>query len=200
MNVTLIVRGVQGHVAYPQLADNPVHTLIRMLSALTAQPLDSGSAHFQPSNLEFTSVDVGNPASNVIPARAEARLNIRFNPLHDAASLKAWIEGEMKQIEQEMGGRIEARFSETAEAFLTEPGDFVALVRKAVAQATGTLPQLSASGGTSDARFIKNYCPVVEFGPTGATIHQVDERIAISELRALKDVYQAVLGHYFRSA
>jgi succinyl-diaminopimelate desuccinylase len=200
VNVALTVTGRQGHSAYPKLADNPIPKLVRLLDRLIVHRLDAGTDHFEPSHVAITSVDVGNPASNVIPARAEARLNIRFNPLHDAASLKAWIEGEMKQIEQEMGGRIEARFSETAEAFLTEPGDFVALVRKAVAQATGTLPQLSASGGTSDARFIKNYCPVVEFGPTGATIHQVDERIAISELRALKDVYQAVLGHYFRSA
>jgi succinyl-diaminopimelate desuccinylase len=200
VNVALTVTGRQGHSAYPRLADNPIPKLVRLLDRLYEHRLDDGTNHFEPSHLTITSVDVGNPASNVIPAKAEARLNIRFNPLHQAASLKAWIEGEIRRVEQEMGGRIDARFSETADAFLTEPGDFVTLVRKAVERVTGTLPKLSASGGTSDARFIKDHCPVVEFGPTGATIHQVDESIAIDELVQLKQCYQAVLEDYFAPA
>ena len=200
INVTLTVTGRQGHAAYPRLADNPIPKLVRLLDRLSIHRFDEGTDHFEPSHLAITSVDVGNPASNVIPQRAEARLNIRFNPLHDAASLKAWIEREIQRIEQEMGGRIEARFSEAAEAFLTEPGEFVALVRKAVERVTGVVPRLSASGGTSDARFIKNHCPVVEFGPTGASIHQVDESIAVGELLQLKACYAAVLESYFASA
>ena len=200
INAAITVTGRQGHSAYPKLADNPIPKLVRLLDRLHTHRLDEGTDHFEPSHLAITSVDVGNPASNVIPAKAEGKLNIRFNPLHDAASLKAWVDGEIRNVEQEMGGRIEARFGETAEAFLTEPGEFVALVRRAVEGVTGILPKLSASGGTSDARFIKNYCPVVEFGPTGATIHQVDESIAIQELLQLKQCYQAVLEAYFASA
>jgi succinyl-diaminopimelate desuccinylase len=199
INVALAASGRQGHSAYPKLADNPIPRLIRLLDRLNGHRLDEGTEHFEPSHLAITSVDVGNPASNVIPPKAEARLNIRFNPLHDALSLKAWIEREIQRVEQEMGGRIEARYSEAAEAFLTEPGEFVALVRKAVERVTGIVPRLSATGGTSDARFIKNYCPVVEFGPTGATIHQVDESIAVEELRQLKACYGAVLQSYFAS-
>lgn len=200
INVALVASGRQGHSAYPKLADNPIPRLVKLLDRLNSRRLDEGTDHFEPSHLAITSVDVGNPASNVIPGKAEGRLNIRFNPLHDAASLKAWIEREIQRIEQEMGGEIEARFSEAAEAFLTEPGEFVALVREAVARVTGIVPKLSATGGTSDARFIKNHCPVVEFGPTGATIHQVDESIAVEELRQLKACYEAVLQSYFASA
>ena len=200
INVALTASGRQGHSAYPKLADNPIPKLVKLLDRLNSHRLDKGTDHFEPSHLAITSVDVGNPASNVIPRKAEARLNIRFNPLHDATSLKAWVEREIQRVEQEMGGRIEARYSEAAEAFLTEPGEFVTLVRKAVERVTGIVPKLSAAGGTSDARFIKDHCPVIEFGPTGATIHQVDESIAVEELRQLKACYEAVLQSYFASA
>jgi succinyl-diaminopimelate desuccinylase len=200
ISVSLTVTGRQGHSAYPKLADNPLPKLVRLLDRLDSHRLDAGTGPFEPSHLVITSIDVGNKASNVIPEKAEARLNIRFNPLHSPSSLQRWIEGEIQRVEAETGGRIEARFGKAAEAFLTEPGEFVALVREAVKSVTSVEPELSTSGGTSDARFIKSYCPVVEFGPTGATIHQVDEAIAVEELKQLKQVYEAVLERYFASA
>jgi succinyl-diaminopimelate desuccinylase len=200
VNVTVTVSGRQGHSAYPQLADNPIPKLVRLLDRLASHKLDQGSEPFDPSHLAITSVDVGNPASNIIPARAGARFNIRFNPLHSAASLRQWIETEALRVKADMGGEFEIAFSETADAFLTKPGPFVEVVRKAVETVTGIKPVLSASGGTSDARFIKNFCPVVEFGPRNATVHQVDERIEVEELRVLKDIYRAVLERYFGPA
>jgi succinyl-diaminopimelate desuccinylase len=200
VNVTVTVSGRQGHSAYPQLADNPIPKLVRLLDRLASHKLDKGSEPFDPSHLAITSVDVGNPASNIIPARAGARFNIRFNPLHSSASLRQWIETEALRVKADMGGEFEIAFSETADAFLTKPGPFVEVVRKAVETVTGIKPVLSASGGTSDARFIKTFCPVVEFGPRNATVHQVDERIEVEELRVLKDIYRAVLDRYFGPA
>ncbi|HEY7766497.1 MAG TPA: succinyl-diaminopimelate desuccinylase [Aestuariivirgaceae bacterium] len=197
INGVVRVKGKQGHSAYPHLADNPIPRLVRLLDRINSHRLDDGTEHFDPSHVVITSIDVGNPASNVIPAKAEAKLNIRFNPLHDAESLKRWIDGERRAVEAEMGGAIEVWLGEAADAFLTEPGDFVRLVRDAVEAATGITPELSAAGGTSDARFIKDYCPVVEFGPRSATIHQVDECISIDELNGLKQVYETVLQRYF---
>jgi len=200
LTIWVMVKGRQGHSAMPQLADNPIPKLVRLLDRLASHRLDQGTHRFDPSNLAITSVDVGNPASNVIPAKAGACINIRFNPLHNKESLTQWIKAEARRVEAELGGVFELRFGEAADAFVTEAGSLVEVVRQAVETVTGIAPKLSTSGGTSDARFIKDYCPVVEFGPTNRTIHQVDERIAIDELRALRKVYEAALENYFGSA
>jgi succinyl-diaminopimelate desuccinylase len=196
LNGTLTVSGVQGHVAYPDLADNPIPRLIVIAGALLAQPLDGGSAHFDASNLEFTSVDVGNPTVNLIPAEARARFNIRFNDCHTQSSLKALIEERAARAAG--GGRWRIDWTPSnADAFLTAPGPFVTLVSEAIAEATGRAPALSTSGGTSDARFIKDYCPVIEFGLANATMHQVDERVATADLLALTAIYRRILERYF---
>jgi succinyl-diaminopimelate desuccinylase len=197
LSAAITVAGRQGHSAYPQHADNPIPKLVRLLDRLNSHVLDKGMEPFEPSHLAITSVDVGNQATNVTPERAVAKLNIRFNPLHSAERLRQWIEAEAEKVKAEMGGRFEFSYEEAGEAFLTEPGPFIDIVQGAVEDVTGLRPKPSVSGGTSDARFIKSYCPVVEFGPTNATIHQVDERISIDELLQLKAVYQAVLVKYF---
>jgi succinyl-diaminopimelate desuccinylase len=196
LNGTLIVTGTQGHVAYPQLADNPIPHLIRIVDALLSQPLDSGSAHFDASNLEFTSVDVGNPTVNVIPGEARARFNIRFNDCHTQASLKALIEKRAAEAAVSARWRFEWEPS-NADAFLTAPGPFVTLVSEAITEVTGRTPALSTSGGTSDARFIKNYCPVVEFGLANATMHQVNESVPTADLVTLTAIYRRILDRYF---
>jgi succinyl-diaminopimelate desuccinylase len=196
LNGTLVVTGRQGHVAYPQLAENPIRGLLALMTALQA-PLDEGSANFDPSNLEFTSVDVGNATVNLIPAEARARFNIRFNDRHSQTALKALIE---RRAQAAASGRVRHAFEwqpSNADAFLTRPGPFVDLVRAAIADVTGRTPALSTTGGTSDARFIKNYCPVLEFGLVGATMHQVDERTAISDLATLTAIYRRILERYF---
>jgi succinyl-diaminopimelate desuccinylase len=196
-NGTLVVTGKAGHVAYPDLADNPVHGVVALIAALTAQPLDSGNAHFDPSNLEFTSIDVGNTAVNVIPAEARARFNIRFNDIHSRASLRALIE---QRAAAAAGGRIAWRIDwepSNADAFVTAPGPFVDLVAAAVADVTGKKPVLSTTGGTSDARFIQHYCPVVEFGLVNATMHAIDEHVPTADLVKLAAIYRRVLERYF---
>jgi succinyl-diaminopimelate desuccinylase len=193
LTATLTVRGTQGHVAYPHLAKNPIPPLVAMLAALTARPLDGGTEHFQPSNLEVTTVDVGNPADNVIPAEARAVFNIRFNTLHSADSLMAWIRETCAGV----GADHELAFKASGDCFLTEPGDFTRLVSAAVEAATGRIPELSTSGGTSDARFIKDYCPVVEFGLVGETMHKVDERVAVADIERLTGIYARILDAYF---
>jgi succinyl-diaminopimelate desuccinylase len=192
----LTVHGKQGHVGYPQLADNPVHHLLRLCDGLLARPLDAGTAHFDPSNLEITSVDTGNKAVNVIPAEARAAFNIRFNDLWTPQSLEAELRARLAAVAGV------ARYTLTMEptnalAFLTEPGPFVEMVSQAIATETGRQPALSTTGGTSDARFIKSHCPVVEFGLVGKTMHAVDERIAVSDLEALTAIYTRVLAQYF---
>jgi succinyl-diaminopimelate desuccinylase len=189
LNAAITVHGTQGHSAYPQRADNPVHRLIRALSALTAAPLDAGSDWFEPSTLQVTSVDVGNPASNVIPASASARLNIRFNDLHTGAALHAWLRAVLAQH----AGRFDLDVLVSGESFLTEPGPLVDRLRQAVAREAGIEPRLDTGGGTSDARFIARYCPVAEFGLIGATMHQVDECVPVDELMDLTRIYHAVL-------
>ncbi|MFH1556784.1 MAG: succinyl-diaminopimelate desuccinylase [Pseudomonadota bacterium] len=190
------VHGKQGHVAYPHLADNPVPRLLRLLTALTAQPLDSGSAHFPPSNLEVVSVDVGNPAFNVIPAEAEAKFNVRFNDQFTLDSLKAEITRRLASAHRT--GSYEVRFQTGASAsFLTAPGPFVDLVSAAIAEVTGRVPEHSTSGGTSDARFIKDLCPVVEFGLVGRTMHAVDESTPVSDLEDLTRIYELMIARYF---
>ena len=196
-NGTLIVHGKQGHVAYPERADNPVTGLVTLISALKSEPLDHGSKLFDPSNLEFTSVDVGNPTVNLIPGEARARFNIRFNDLHNQESLKALIE---KRAIAASGGKIRFSFEwepSNADVFVVEPGPFTNVVADAVEEVTGRKPVLSTTGGTSDARFIKNYCSVVEFGLVGQTMHAIDERVPVSELVALTAIYRNILDRYF---
>ncbi len=190
----LTVPGVQGHAAYPERADNPIPRLLAMLAALTAEPLDGGSAYFQASDLVITSIDVGNPASNVIPGAARALFNIRFNDRHSASSLEA----RLRQRLDAVGGRFELRTEASGEPFVTRPGPFSELLESLIERELGITPELSTSGGTSDARFIKDACPVVEFGLVGATIHQVDERVDVADLEALTRIYQALLASFVR--
>ncbi|HEV7327202.1 MAG TPA: succinyl-diaminopimelate desuccinylase [Bosea sp. (in: a-proteobacteria)] len=193
----LTVQGVQGHVGYPHLAQNPIRGMVRLLAGLEASPLDAGTEHFDPSNLEITTLDVGNPATNVIPAQARAVFNIRFNDLWTPETLAAEIERRLRDAAGNTV-RFELGFEPTnAVAFLTQPGPFVAMVADAVAAETGKRPALSTTGGTSDARFIKNYCPVVEYGVVGRTMHQIDERVAIADLVTLERITHRLLTDYF---
>ena len=194
---TLIVDGVQGHVAYPHRAVNPVPDIAELMVALNNEPLDQGSAQFQASNLEFTSVDVGNKANNVIPAQARAKFNIRFNDHHTQESLRALLE---QRLAKAAGNRIRARIAwepSNANVFVTKPGPFTDLAVEAIEQVTGRRPELSTSGGTSDARFIASYCPVIEFGLVGQTMHQVDERTPVADLEKLTQIYRRILDRYF---
>lgn len=198
LNGTLIVTGTAGHVAYPALADNPVRRIVAIMAAVMAEPLDAGSAHFDPSNLEFTSVDVGNKTVNVIPSEACGRFNIRFNDCHTQGSLKALIEARVHAAAQ--GGHFRIAWEPSnADVFVTKPGPFVDMVSDAIAEVTGRQPELSTSGGTSDARFIKDYCPVVEFGLVNATMHKIDECVATADLVALTAVYRRIIDRYFNN-
>jgi succinyl-diaminopimelate desuccinylase len=197
LNGTLVVTGKQGHVAYPERAENPVRGLVRLMGALMATPLDHGSAQFDASNLEFTSIDIGNPVVNLIPGEARARFNIRFNDHHSHTSLRMLIE---KRAGEAAAGRIRWHIEwepSNADSFVTKPSPFVELVSAAIKDVTGKEPKLSTSGGTSDARFIKNYCPVLEFGLVGQTMHQVDERTSVADLAMLTAVYRKILDRYF---
>jgi succinyl-diaminopimelate desuccinylase len=196
LNGALIVTGTQGHVAYPALADNPVRGIVALMGALMAEPLDAGSDHFDPSNLEFTSVDVGNKTVNIIPGEARARFNIRYNDRHTRDDLKALIERRVAAAAGRIRWRIEWEPS-NADVFLTQPGPFVALVADTIKEVTGRRPELSTSGGTSDARFIKDYGPVIEFGLANQTMHKVDERVPTADLVALTAIYRKILERYF---
>ena len=194
---TLYVDGVQGHVAYPHRAANPVPDISRLIVDISDEPLDHGSAQFQASNLEFTSVDVGNTAGNVIPAQARAKFNIRFNDNHTQETLRALVE---ERLEKACGNRIRAHIKweySNSNVFVTKPGAFTDLAVSAIEEVTGRKPELSTSGGTSDARFIASYCPVIEFGLVGQTMHQVDERTPVSDLEKLTKIYRGVLDRYF---
>ena len=194
---TLYVEGIQGHVAYPHRAANPVPDMARLIVALSDEALDHGSAQFQPSNLEFTSVDVGNPASNVIPASARAKFNIRFNDLHTQATLRELVE---QRLAKAAGNRIRARIvwePSNSNVFVTRPGAFTDLAVAAIEEVTGRKPELSTSGGTSDARFIASYCPVIEFGLVGQTMHKIDERTPVADLEKLTQIYRGILDRYF---
>jgi succinyl-diaminopimelate desuccinylase len=196
LNGTLIVHGRQGHVAYPDRFDNPIRGLVPLIAALQT-PLDEGSEQFDPSNLEFTSVDVGNPTVNLVPAEARARFNIRFNDRHSQAALRALIEQRARTAS---AGRIRYSFDwqpSNADVFVTKPGPFTDLAASAIAEVTGVKPKLSTAGGTSDARFIKDYCPVLEFGLVGQTMHAVDERVPVADLLALTAVYRRIIEKYF---
>ncbi len=196
LNGTLIVSGRQGHVAYPERADNPIRGLVTLIAALQA-PLDEGSELFTPSNLEFTSVDVGNQTVNLIPGEARARFNIRHNDRHSQAALKALIE---RRAQAAAAGRVHYAFDwqpSNADVFAAKPGPFTDLAVAAVAEVTGRKPKLSTSGGTSDARFIKDYCPVLEFGLVGQTMHAVDERTPVADLVTLTAIYRRIIEKYF---
>lgn len=195
MNVWLTVDGIQGHSAYPHLADNPIHKLLNLLTALTNVPLDEGSDHFPATTLQVTTVDVGNAATNVIPARAEARVNIRFNDLHTSAGVEKILRDRLDQA----GGGYEMRIKVSGESFLTPPGPLSDVVSGAVNAITGAVPELSTTGGTSDARFIKDYCPVVEFGMINQTAHKVDEFSRVEDIHRLADIYTRVLEDYFKA-
>jgi succinyl-diaminopimelate desuccinylase len=185
LSAAITVNGRQGHVAYPHLADNPIHRLAPALAALAAAKLDDGTAWFQPSSLQITSVDVGNPARNVIPGQVRALLNIRFNDLHDAGSLQDWLTETVAAHVPDAGLQVSC----SGEAFLTQPGAETDALVEAIRRETGVTPEQSTGGGTSDARFIAKYCPVAEFGLVGASMHQADEAVPVAELRKLADVY-----------
>ena len=196
LNGTLIVTGRQGHVAYPERSDNPIPGLVSLIAALRA-PLDEGNEHFAPSHLEFTSVDVGNTTVNLIPGEARARFNIRYNDRHSQTALKTLIERRAKTA---AAGHVRYSFEwqpSNADVFVTKPGAFTELASVAIAEITGLHPKLSTSGGTSDARFIKDYCPVLEFGLVGQTMHQVDERVPLADLTTLTAIYRRIIEQYF---
>jgi succinyl-diaminopimelate desuccinylase len=200
LNTWITVHGKQGHVAYPDRAANPVPILARLVARLADHQLDEGYEAFQPSNLELTTLDVGNTATNLIPAEARGRLNIRFNPNHTGESLMAWLNAEAGRAQAESGLRIELEHLHSGDAFLTQTGPFVTAVQDAVEASTGRRPEASTTGGTSDARFIRAMCPVLELGLVGQTMHQIDERAPVAEIEALAEVYRAVIGRYFERA
>jgi succinyl-diaminopimelate desuccinylase len=194
LNAWITINGAQGHVAYPQRALNPITPLIAILSELKARVLDKGNSWFQPSNLEVTDLAVGNPATNVIPAQVRARLNIRFNNEHTGAALEGWIREVVAAHAAAHAALAHVEVKISGEAFLTEPGTLSSLVSAAVQDVTGRTPELSTSGGTSDARFIRRLCPVVEFGLPGQSMHKVDEHVAVADVERLTAIYEAVLA------
>ncbi len=197
INCWLTVTGKQGHVAYPHRARNPIPALMRQLLMLSETPLDGGYERFQPSSLQVTDIHIGNPAHNVIPGKASARFNIRFNPNWTGASIQEWLRSKLDAVARDIGATYVLDCVVSGEAFLTTDDRFLALLSDCVEMKTGRRPELSTSGGTSDARFIKDYAPVAEFGLVGATMHQVDEHVAVSDIGLLTDIYAAVIGAYF---
>jgi succinyl-diaminopimelate desuccinylase len=197
MTAFLTATGTQGHAAYPHRAKNPVQAMARLVSRLADHTLDDGTAHFDPSTLAVVTFDTGNPATNVIPATCRATVNIRFNDAHNSDSLSDWLRAEMARVEGETGVGFSAEIKVSGESFLTPPGPLSDLVSGAVEAETGMTPVLSTSGGTSDARFVKDHCPVVEFGLVGQTMHQVDEHVAVDHIRQLKSIYGRILRDYF---
>ncbi|MEZ7812943.1 MAG: succinyl-diaminopimelate desuccinylase [Paracoccaceae bacterium] len=197
MTAYITARGVQGHSAYPHRAKNPVTATVQLMAVLTAEPLDAGTTHFDGSTLAITTIDTGNLANNVIPALCHATVNIRFNDRHSGQSLTTWMQNHLSDIEAKTGVQMTMRVRISGESFLTPPGAFSDLIAKAVQAETGIFPQASTTGGTSDARFVKNHCPVVEFGLVGKTMHQVNERVEIAQIHALKAIYGRILQDYF---
>jgi succinyl-diaminopimelate desuccinylase len=193
MNGFLTVTGIQGHTANPHLADNAAHRLLKMLSALLAEPIDRGNERFPPTDLQISTIDIGNPTTNVIPGVAKATFNIRFNDQWTSAKLTEWL----KQKLDADGGRYKLDIQVSGESFLTPPGEVSAILTRAIGDVTGLTPDLSTTGGTSDARFICRYCPVAEFGLVGLTMHKVDERVTVADITALTEIYRSVLEHYF---
>lgn len=197
MTAYVTATGLQGHVAYPHRAKNPLPAMVRLLDRLASERLDSGTAHFDPSTLGITTIDTGNPANNVIPAQCWATVNIRFNDAHTSASLSDWLRRQAAVVAQDSGIDIAIETSVSGESFLTPPGAFSALVAEAVYVETGRRPELSTSGGTSDARFIKDHCPVVEFGLVAQNMHQVDESVEVAHITQLKAIYGRILRQWF---
>lgn len=197
MTAWIKVEGKQGHSAYPQRALNPLPALVRLMDRLASFALDQGSEHFDPSTLAIVTMDTGNPATNVIPAACNGAVNIRFNDLHSGASLSEWIEREIAKVESEFGVSTNLKVKVSGESFLTPPGPLSDLVSQAVKTETGIEPELSTTGGTSDARFVKNHCPVVEFGLVGRSMHQVDEHVRVDHIHKLKSIYTRILHDYF---
>ena len=199
MTVDMTVRGIQGHVAYPERLDNAIHRLSALIEALVREPIDKGSTHFQPTSLQFTTVDVGNPATNIAPGVAKARFNTRFNDLWTSKTLVAHLKERLDRANEKLGGNgiIEYQVSVSGESFYTPPGPLSEIVAGAVRDVAGVECELSTTGGTSDARFIRNYCPVLEFGLIGESMHKVDEKSAIADLKTLARVYETMLDRYF---
>ncbi len=197
MSAWFKVIGTQGHSAYPHRANNPLPAMVRLMDRLASHELDRGTDHFDPSTLAVVTVDTGNPASNVIPRSCSAAVNIRFNDTHSGASLTAWLEQEVAQIRDAFGVEVEMKIKISGESFITPPGELSALVATAVAAETGVTAELSTTGGTSDARFVKAHCPVVEFGLVGQSMHQVDEHVVVEQIHQLKAIYGRILRDYF---
>ena len=197
MTAWFTVTGVQGHSAYPHRANNPLNGLSRLMDRLGSHQLDEGSEHFDASTLAIVTIDTGNPATNVIPAQGRAAVNIRFNDLHSGTSLTNWLQSEADKIAEEFGLKVEMKIQISGESFITPPGDLSELVSKAVQTETNQVPELSTTGGTSDARFVKAHCPVVEFGLVGKTMHQVDENVEVAQIHQLKSIYTRILTDYF---
>ena len=197
LTAQFVAQGVQGHAAYPHRAKNPMSALVALMARLEEKPLDTGTAHFDASTLAITTIDCGNPVTNVIPAKGTATVNIRFNDAHTGASVTAWLQGHVAVVEAATGVRITVSVGISGESFLTPPGEFSGLIARAVEAETGIVPEPSTSGGTSDARFVKDHCPVVEFGLVGRTMHQVDERVEVAQIVALKAIYGRILRDYF---
>ena len=191
------VTGVQGHSAYPHRAKNPLPAIARLMDVLASHELDQGTEHFDPSSLAVVTIDTGNPATNVIPAQCKAAVNIRFNDTHTGAGLTDWMQKEANKIARDFDVTVAMRVKISGESFITPPGDLSDLIGAAVLAETGRAPELSTSGGTSDARFVKSHCPVVEFGLVGKTMHQVDERVAVEQIGQLKAIYRRILNDYF---
>ena len=197
MTVFFKATGIQGHSAYPHRANNPVTALVRLLDRVAQRELDQGTEHFDQSTLAITTVDVGNPATNVIPAFAKATVNIRFNDAHSGDSLTDWIKAEVDKVAAETGISFEMTIKVSGESFITPPGELSDLIAKAVQDELGVTPEMSTTGGTSDARFVKQHCPVTEFGLVGKTMHSVDERVEVAQIGQLKAIYTRILGGYF---
>jgi succinyl-diaminopimelate desuccinylase len=197
MSAWFDVTGVQGHAAYPHRAKNPLPALARLMDRLASHELDRGTDHFDASTLAVVTMDTGNTATNVIPAACRGAVNIRFTDEHTGASLTDWLQSEADRVAAEFGVKVAMRVKVSGESFLTPPGPLSAMVAKAVKAETGVSPELSTSGGTSDARFVKDHCPVVEFGLVGKTMHAVDERVPVEDIRTLKAVYTRILRDYF---
>jgi len=197
MTAYFVVKGKQGHSAYPHRANNPLPPTARLIDHLASKVLDQGTDHFDASTLAVTTLDTGNPANNVIPAETRATINIRFNDSHTSDTLTEWLRAEADKVAAEFGVEIEIGIKVSGESFITPPGPLSELVSRAVQAKTGVTPELSTSGGTSDARFVKDHCPVVEFGLVGKTMHQVDERVEVAQIEQLKSIYMRILRDYF---
>ena len=197
LNAHFRVIGKQGHAAYPHRANNPMPAMMRLMDQLASHTLDEGTDHFDPSTLAIVTVDTGNPATNVIPAETRATVNIRFNDMHSGDSLTTWLEEQAAAIRDSFGVQVELKVKISGESFITPPGDLSDLVSKAVQAETGVTPELSTSGGTSDARFMKHHCPVVEFGLVGQSMHEVDENVEVAQIHQLKSIYTRILKDYF---